>query len=74
MQNDTNQEKQESKNVEHDADYEVLLESLSYDPTSADELAENSGLTIDQVSSMLLILELDGKIEKLTGGRYALLH
>jgi predicted Rossmann fold nucleotide-binding protein DprA/Smf involved in DNA uptake len=33
-----------------------------------------SGLTIDQVSSMLLILELDGKIEKLSGGRYALLR
>ena len=72
MQNDTNQEKQESKNVEHDADYEALLESLSYDPTSADELAENSGLTIDQVSSMLLILELEEKIEALTGGKYSL--
>jgi len=72
MQNDTNQEKQESKNIEHDADYEVLLESLSYDPTSADELAENSGLTIDQVSSMLLILELEEKIEALTGGKYSL--
>ena len=72
MQNDTNQEKQESKNIEHDADYEVLLESLSYDPTSADELAENSGLTIDQVSSMLLILELEEKIEALTGGKNSL--
>jgi DNA processing protein len=72
MQNDTNQEKEESKNIEHDADYEVLLESLSYDPTSADELAENSGLTIDQVSSMLLILELEEKIEALTGGKYSL--
>ena len=72
MQNNTNQEKEESKNIEHDADYEVLLESLSYDPTSADELAENSGLTIDQVSSMLLILELEEKIEALTGGKYSL--
>ena len=72
MQNDTNQEKQESENIEHDADYEILLNSLSYDPTSADELAENSGLTIDQVSSMLLILELEEKIEALTGGKYSL--
>ncbi len=72
MQNDTNQEKEESRNIEHDADYEVLLESLSYDPTSADELAENSGLTIDQVSSMLLILELEEKVEALTGGKYSL--
>ena len=72
MQNDTNQEKEESQNIEHDADYEILLNSLSYDPTSADELAENSGLTIDQVSSMLLILELEEKIEALTGGKYSL--
>jgi DNA processing protein len=72
MQNDTNQEKEESENIEHDADYEILLCSLSYDPTSADELAENSGLTIDQVSSMLLILELEEKIEALTGGKYSL--
>ena len=72
MQNDANQEKEESQNIEHDADYEILLNSLSYDPTSADELAENSGLTIDQVSSMLLILELEEKIEALTGGKYSL--
>ena len=72
MQNDNNQGKQESNNIEHDADYEVLLNNLSYDPTSADELAENSGLTIDQVSSMLLILELEEKIEALTGGKYSL--
>jgi DNA processing protein len=72
MQNDTNQEKEESENIEHDADYDILLNSLSYDPTSADELAENSGLTIDQVSSMLLILELEEKIEALTGGKYSL--
>jgi len=30
-------------------------------------------LTIDEVSSMLLILELEGKIEKLSGGRYSAL-
>ncbi len=72
MQNDTNQEKEESENIEHDADYEILLNCLSYDPASADELAENSGLTIDQVSSMLLILELEEKIEALTGGKYSL--
>ena len=49
--------------AEHDEDYETLLATLSYDPASADQLAEYSGLTIDQVSSMLLILELEGKIQ-----------
>ncbi|MEM7504034.1 MAG: DNA-protecting protein DprA, partial [Pseudomonadota bacterium] len=36
-----------------------------------DELAEKSGLTIDEVSSMLLILELDGSIDALPGGRFS---
>jgi hypothetical protein len=30
-------------------------------------------LTIDQLSSMLLILELHGEVESLSGGRYALI-
>jgi len=57
-----------------DKEYVKLQKSLGHDPVGIDELVEHSGLTIDQVSSMLLILELDGKIEKLSGGRYALLH
>ena len=72
MQNDTDEKNDVSKTIRHDADYELLLKTLSYDSASADELAENSGLTIDQVSSMLLILELEEKIEALTGGRYLL--
>lgn len=56
--------------AEHDAEYETLLSTLSYDPASADQLAEDSGLTIDQVSSMLLILELEGKVQVQAGGRY----
>ncbi len=56
-----------------DAEYVKLLQAIGHDPVSADELVERSGLTIDQVSSMLLILELEGKIEKLSGGRYSVL-
>ena len=59
---------------EPDADHNELLQLLGHDPTSADELVERSGLTIDQVSSILLILELEGKIEKLSGGRYSVLR
>ena len=57
-----------------DAEYVKLRKTMGHDPVSIDELVSRSGLTIDQVSSMLLILELDGKIEKLSGGRYALLR
>ena len=74
MQNEAVSKKGSSETIQHDADYEILLNSLSFDPATADELAENSGLTIDQVSSMLLILELEGEIEAQTGGRYSRLH
>ena len=54
-----------------DDDYGVLRRALGHDPVSADKLAERSGLTIEQVSSMLLILELAGEVESLAGGRYS---
>ena len=56
-----------------DEEYVKLLAALGHDPVEIDELAARSGLTIEQVSSMLLILELEGKIEKLSGGRYSIL-
>ena len=59
--------------VHDDDEYRQLKKYLSHDPISIDELAEDSGLTIDQVSSMLLILELQGEVESLSGGRYSLL-
>ena len=59
--------------ADDDEDYRRLLDAIGHDPVSIDNLAQQSGLTIDQVSSMLLILELDGKVEALAGGRYALL-
>ena len=57
---------------EVDEDYGELRKFLSHDPVSIDELEKQSGLTIDQLSSMLLILELHGEVESLSGGRYAL--
>ncbi len=55
-------------------DHEDLLETIGYDPVSVDELLDQSGLTIGELSSMLLILELEGRIEKLSGGQYARLE
>jgi len=56
-----------------DDDYQALRELLGHDPVTIDELEKASGLTIDQLSSMLLILELHGEVESLSGGRYVLL-
>ena len=56
---------------ERDGDYLKLLDALAYDPQNPDELAQKSGLTIEQVSSMLLILELEGDVESLPGGKFS---
>lgn len=53
-----------------DQDYQLLFECLAYDPLEIDRLVECSGLTPEAVSSMLLLLELQGKVESLPGGRY----
>ena len=73
MQNGKSAEPSPILSNDRDDDYKLLIETLGHDPATADELVEKSGLTIDQVSSMLLILELEGEIEALHGGQYSLL-
>ena len=53
-----------------DPDYALLLQALGNDPVSLDTLAERSGLSVSALSSMLLLLELDGVVALLPGGRY----
>lgn len=53
-----------------DDDYLMLLEALGYDPMSIDTIVENTQLTPESVSSMLLILELDGHVQACPGSRY----
>ena len=59
-----------SEPQELDKDYQSLLDNLGYDPIQIDVLIERCGLTADVVSSMLLLLELQGQVESLPGGRY----
>jgi DNA processing protein len=56
--------------VAEDADYARLLNCMSFDPVSIDTLAARSGLTAEELSSMLLILELQGKVFALPGGQF----
>ncbi len=56
---------------EQDEDYVRLVDALGFDPQTPEELAAKTGLTIEQVSSMLLILELQERIESLPGGAYS---
>lgn len=53
-----------------DSDYRRLLEMMGWDPVDIDTLMKRTGLTTDELSSMLLILELEERVEPLTGGRY----
>ncbi len=48
-----------------------LLDYMKFDTITVDQLVTRSGLTAAAVSSMLLILELDGRVVSQAGGRYA---
>ena len=53
-----------------DPEYEKLFQLLDFSPISLADLVDRSGLTAAELSSMLLILELEGFVEALPGGRY----
>jgi DNA processing protein len=51
-------------------EYTELLDAMGYEPVSVNELVQRSGLTPEQVSSMLLLLELEDRVHSGAGGRY----
>lgn len=53
-----------------DPDYQRLLDAMGYDPLALDELVRTTGLPVQSLSSMLLVLELDGHVSSAPGGRY----
>ena len=52
------------------ADSSPLLQALGHDPSSMDQLVQRSGLTTAEVSSMLLALELEGRVTARHGRWY----
>ena len=44
------------------ANYNRLWPALGHDPTGMDELEERTGLTVAELSAMLLTLELEGRV------------
>lgn len=54
-----------------DGDYLALLDAIAYDPQDVDSLVEATGFTADAISSMLLILELQGRVSSDAGGTYS---
>ena len=55
---------------ELDKDYEILLDALGFEPAGVDTLVARTGFKADEVASMLLILELENRIESYPGGLY----
>jgi DNA processing protein len=53
-----------------DLEQQKLLNLIMFSPTSVDTLVKQTGLPVDIISSMLLILELQGRISSAAGGGY----
>jgi len=53
-----------------DLEQQTLLNRIMFSPTSIDHLVENTGESVEAISSMLLILELQGYLEATAGGCY----
>jgi len=52
---------------ELDSSYITLLKHMSYEPVGIDELVERSNLSVSEIASMLLILELQGQVVSQNG-------
>lgn len=57
-----------------DPDYLRLAEALGHEESSIDQLAERTGLPVAALSSMLLVLELEGEVSAARGGKYLRIH
>ncbi|HEY6484176.1 MAG TPA: DNA-processing protein DprA [Steroidobacteraceae bacterium] len=53
-----------------DKKYEMLLDAVGLELVTPDVLAERTGMPVESVASMLLILELEGRISAHLGGRF----
>jgi DNA processing protein len=53
-----------------DKGHKILLDALGFESASVDTLVERTGLPSHSVTSILLILELEGAVGSQAGGRY----
>jgi DNA processing protein len=54
-----------------DKEHKILLDALGFDPADLDMLVVRTGFKAEAVSSMMLILELEGHVQAAPGGRYS---
>ena len=53
-----------------DKEYEMLLDAVGFEPATLDCLVARTGLPGGSVASMLLVLELEGRVAPYPGGRF----
>ncbi len=53
-----------------DPEHERVLTLMGFDPVAHDELLQRTGLTVEALSSILVLLELNGRVALLSHGRY----
>ena len=58
------------ENSQTNQDQQTLLDAMAYDAISIETLVQLTGLTVSTLSSMLTLLELEGRITGLAGGQY----
>jgi DNA processing protein len=61
----------ENSGARLDSDSEILLNALGFEPVDLDRLVERTGLAPPAVVSKLQLLELEGRVESLAGGRFS---
>jgi DNA processing protein len=54
-----------------DKEHKILLDALGFDPADLDMLVVRTGFKPEAVSSMMLILELEGHVQAAPGGHYS---
>lgn len=60
-----------TENTPHeDQSHQAVLDAMEYDVVNIDTLANRTGFSANAVSSILLILELQGKVSCQSGGQY----
>ncbi len=55
---------------ENIAESHPILQHIGYDPTALETIVQLSSLPVNEVTSALMMLELEGKVASLTGGKY----
>ena len=60
-----------SEEISLPKEQQIIIDTMGHDPVSIDSLVERSHLTAEEVSSILLVLELQGMVCSTTGGLYS---